>query len=346
MAQQDPNPPPEAIVFGQFGGIRNTVTPERLTANDLEKAVNVDIDDAGQVRRRRGYSKVDLEAWHSLRTIGGKTYGVRNGSLVIVRDNYDVMALQGAPGPLCFTEVDGDVYFSGSVAGIVTPQETIIPWGAIDGQGQWLSPVVVPTETLGAISGKLVGPPPIASCIEAYKGRIYLAVDKVLWATDLYRYHYVDKTRNFLQFEHEITLLEAMDDGLYVGTTGGLYFIQGVLGSFKLSQVTTTHVLPGSGVRVPTDLVHPNARNGPMPTGEALVLMTNEGILACFDGGNAFNLTHDRVIFPEGISAAALFRQDLGANSYVAAVDSAGGPSANTRIGDYVDAEIVRPIRT
>jgi hypothetical protein len=46
--------------------------------------------------------------------------------------------------------------------------------------------------------------------------------------------------------------------------------------------------------------------------------------------------------FPAGVSAAALFRQDQGANSYIAAVDSAGGPSANARIGDYVDAEIRR----
>jgi hypothetical protein len=133
-----------------------------------------------------------------------------------------------------------------------------------------------------------------------------------------------------------------MSDGLYVGTVGGLYFVQGIHGKFQLQQVTTSMVLPGSDVMVPVDLVHPNARNGPMPTGDALMVMTNDGILACFDGGNAFNLTHDRHIFPAGVSAAALYRHDTGVSSYVAAVDSAGGPSSNTRIGDYVDAEIIR----
>jgi hypothetical protein len=115
-----------------------------------------------------------------------------------------------------------------------------------------------------------------------------------------------------------------------------------VLGSFQLSLISSAPVLPGSSVTAPTDLVHPAARNGPVPTGDAVLMMTGDGVLACFDGGTSYNLTQDRVILPTGISAAALFRQDLGANSYIAAVDSAGGPSANARIGDYVDAEIRR----
>jgi hypothetical protein len=49
-------------------------------------------------------------------------------------------------------------------------------------------------------------------------------------------------------------------------------------------------------------------------------------------------------VFPGGLSAAALFRQDSGANHYVAAIDSFGGPSANCRIGDHCEAEIVRRI--
>jgi hypothetical protein len=175
-----------------------------------------------------------------------------------------------------------------------------------------------------------------------YKGRIYLATGKTLWATELFRYHYVDRTKNFMQFEHEITLLTAVGDGIYVGTTGGLYFIQGIFGAFKLQQLTAGAVLAGSGVEVPCELAHPQARNQDMPTGLCAVMMSNDGVIAGFDGGTCYNLTSGRVAFPAGVSAAGLFRQDRGANSFVAAVDSAGGPSANARIGDYVDAQIVR----
>lgn len=341
---QGPPDLPETIILGAFAGLKNTVSSERLTGADLERATNIDLDDAGQVRRRRGYARKSLGIWHSVRDIEGTVYGVKNGALGIVRADYSHAPLYTVgDAPVCYTEVNGDIYFSSaSGAGIITPAETVTPWGATSGQGTWYSPVLDPTQTLAELSGRLLGDPPRATSIEAYKGRIYLAVDKTLWATELFQYHLVDRTRGFMQFEHDITLVMAVDDGLYVGTTGGLYFLKGVFGQFTLSIVVADPVLPGSGSRVPINLVHPNARQGPMPTGKAVVLMTTAGILACFDGGTAFNLTHDRVLLPHGVSAAALFRQDQGANSYIAAVDSAGGPAANTRIGDYVDAEIVR----
>lgn len=337
---------PESIILGVFNGLRNTVARERLSAEDLERAVNVDIDDSGQVRRRRGYDLKITGNFHSVRgPLAGKVYGVKDGYLGLIRPGPTFSTLNVLVGtaPVCFTEVDEDVYFSSSGAsGVVAADETVGEWGHTDGQGTWLSPVYTPTETLGEVGGTLLGDPPKATQIEAYKGRIYLAVGKLLWATEMFRYHYVDRTRNFIQFEHDITLVMAVSDGLYVGTTGGLYFLQGVFGTFKLQQMTVDAVLEGSGVFVPTDLVHPQARNQVVPTGVAAVMMTNTGVVAGFDNGVCYNLTHDRVVLPPGVGAAALFRQDQGANSYVAAVDSSGGPSVNTRIGDYVDAEIRR----
>jgi hypothetical protein len=86
----------------------------------------------------------------------------------------------------------------------------------------------------------------------AYKGRIYLADGKTLWVTELYRYHIVNRTRGFIQFEHNITLVMAVDDGLYVGTEGGLYFLKGTFGAFQLSTINADFVVPGSGQVVPT----------------------------------------------------------------------------------------------
>lgn len=346
MAQQpDPNIP-ESIVLGVFKGLKNTVEAERLGSDDLETALNIDIDDAGQVRRRRGYNLALGGEWHSIKgPLVGKAYGVRDGILGIIRSGLTFTSLGVTIGtaPVCYTEVNEEVYFSSrNASGVIAKDETVGEWGHTDGQGTWFSPVYTPTATLGAVGGSLLGDPPKADHIAYYKGRIYLAHGKTLWATELYRYHYVDRTWNFMQFEHEITLLMAVGDGLYVGTTGGLYFIQGVFGSFKLQQRIASAVLAGSGVEVPADLVHPQARNQPMPTDIAVVMMTNEGVIAGFDGGTIYNLTHDRVIFPDGVSAAGLYRQDQGANHYLAAVDSAGAPTANARIGDHIDAEVRR----
>jgi hypothetical protein len=342
---QDPNLP-DSVVLGAFSGLKNIVAPERLKADELQRATNVDIDDAGQLRRRRGYALSIAGAWHSIKgPLAGKAYGVKDGALGTIRPGPSFYTLGIAVGnaPVCFTEVNDEVYFSSrDASGVITLAETVLPWGNTAGQGAWLSPVYTPTDTLGEVGGTLLGDPPKATQIEAYKGRIYLAEGKTLWATELYRYHYVDRTGGFMQFEHDITLVMSVGDGLYVGTTGGMYFLQGVFGSFKLQQLTTAAVIPGSGVVAPAERVHPQAQNGPVPVSTAIVCLTDDGVLAGFDSGTTFNLTRDHVLLPAGVAAAGLFRQDAGVTSYVAAIDSAGGPSANTRIGDYVDAQIIR----
>jgi hypothetical protein len=347
MPQQDPNLP-DTVVLGAFDGIRNVVAAERLGPRDLQTAINIDLDDSGQPRRRRGYALMLTGAWSNVRgPLAGKTYGVRDGVLGIIRPLPDFSSLGVSVGtaPVAYTEVNEEVYFSSANAsGVVDQNEAVSDWGRTAGQGLWDSPVYQPTETLGAVAGQLLGDPPKARCIAYYKGRIYLAAGKTLWATELFRYHYVDRTKGFMQFEHEITLVMAVADGLYVGTMGGLYFIQGILGSFRLQQITSGAVLFGSGVEVPSQLVHPQARQQDMPASTAAVMMTADGVLAGMDSGVVFNLTQTRVLLPAGVSAAGLFRQDQGANSYVATVDSAGAPTSTARIGDYIDAEIIRAV--
>jgi hypothetical protein len=347
MAQQPPQEPVESIVLQAFSGIRNNVRPERLSPAELEAAVNIDLDDAGQPSRRRGYTLKLAGNFHSVREQrNGLVFGVKDGLLGLVRRGFTFSSLGVSVGTaaVCYTQVNGETFFSSSVAqGVVMPDESVQSWGATDGQGTWLSPVIAPTEMLGAIGGQLLGDPPPATVLETYNGRIYMAVGKVLWATEMFRYHYVDRTRNYMQFEHEIVMLKAMNDGIYVGTTGGLFFLRGArLGDFKLEEIGDAAVLPGSDVWVPTELVHPQAANGPVPTGDAAVFMTTAGVCAGFDGGAVFNLTYAKVELPRAQSAAALFRQRDGVNTYVAVTDSGGTPTASVQFGDHVEAEIVR----
>lgn len=349
---QDPNAPPPTIVLGQFNGLKNTVAPERLGPQDLAIARNIDIDDTGQVRRRRGQTQLDNAEWHSIKgPIAGKVYGVRNGVLGIIRRDFSFYSLGITIGAsrCCYTDVNEEIYFSSdNMSGIIGTDETVRPWGGTDGQGFWDSPVYSPTDTLGPVAGTLLGDPPKATEIEAFHGHIYLACGKVLWKTKLFAYNYVDQNAGFYQFEHEITLLMAVDDGLYVGTTQGLYFLleerilMRTFKSLKLDRVIDCEVVRGSGVVVPVNLLHPNALQQPMATGTAVCFLTNDGIMAGFNSGETYNLTQGRVALPQGVSAAGLFRQDQGANHFIATVDSAGAPSANARIGDFIDAEIIR----
>jgi len=334
---------PQSIVLGTFAGIRNTVSPERLDPKELEAAVNVDIDDAGQVRRRRGRRQVATGSWHSLREVGDIRLAVRDGELGILEDSFAFAPL-GTVGDarLSYTRVGDTIYFSSeTVAGKIVNRQ-LLPWGE-PGGGEWVSPVIRPTETLGAVAGRFLTAPPNASEIEAYSGRIYLASGPVLWATELYLYDKVDASKNFVFLENDITMVRAVGDGLYVGTTAQLLFLRGTLSQgLKAQVIMDAPVVRGSAVTVPWSKVHPRARSQPMPEGFGPVFMTGDGVCVGLDNGEVYNLTQDHVVFPQASSAAALYREDQGANAYVAVTDSAGGPAANARIGDYVDAEIVR----
>lgn len=340
----DPNAPPPTIILGQFDGIRNTVSRERLGQKNLESAVNVDLDDAGQLRRRRGYTLRAPGRWHSLWEAGDEVLGVKDGWLGLVGNGFaHTPLLEVGEARLAFITVADTTYFSSPQVSGKYRAGAVLPWGVQAGEQEWLSPVRVPTETLGAIGGKLLGPPPMASVLEYFRGRIYMAHKNVMWATELYLYDKVDRTKNFATFEHEITLLSSVEDGIYVGTTAGLYFLHGVFGQGQKRDIVGEFgVFPGSNVMLPGSQVHPQARQGPYPEGTAIMFMTTEGICAAFDGGQVYNLTRGQVEFPDATYVAGLYRKDLGGSSYVAVADSAGTPSANARIGDYIDAEIVR----
>lgn len=344
MARPDPDEPPESIVLGQFAGLRNTVARERLAPSELQKALNVDIDDSGQVRRRRGYTLKLAGDCHSLCEIGGRTLVVKDGMLGQLNPDYSFTsyAATGAD-PLSYTHVDQTTYFTSRSASGKLTGNTVEGWGAVDDAGEWVSPVMTPTDTLGEVFGHQITAPPMATDLTYYSGRIYLLAGRYIWATELWMPDYVQRTRNFLQLGAEGTTIAAVADGLYVGCDDGLWFYKGDLSNgFRADRVLTARVVPGSVARISAADIHPLARERPVPEGEAVVFLTDDGICAGFDGGQVFNLTGGRVAFPRAERATVLCRDDAGVSSYLAVADSAGGPAANARIGDYVDADIVR----
>jgi hypothetical protein len=336
---------PESIIVGQFSGIKNTVNPERLSSGELETAINVDLDDAGQAIRRRGQTKVATGNFHSLRVHQGKLLGVKEGVLGTITNTYTFTGITPVgDGPVAYTDVGEDLYYATrSANGRIDANWERRPWGMEDGNGLWVSPVNDPTDHLGEISGKLLGGVSPADHLVTHNGRIYMARDKVIWATELYLYDLVDRTKGFLPFESEITMLAAVESGIYVGTTSDLWYLSGAFGSgMARKHIIGSAVVRGSEVMVPANLVHPAGRRDATRVDTSVVFMAADGIYAGFDGGEVYNITQGSVLFPAAESAAALFREQSGVNSYVAVTDSAGTPSANARIGDFVDAEIRR----
>lgn len=348
MSNQDQNSQ-DSVIFSAFEGLKNVVTRERLKPSELETAINVDLDDAGQVRRRRGFKKVGASGnYHSLYSDpSGLMLVVKDGALCLLnRDYTTVQVLAGAGSePIDYVRVGDVVYFSSSqVSGkydVVKGQA--LAWGQTGGDGTWLSPVVAPTSTLGQVNGKLIGKPPLATSLTYYAGRIYLAHGNVVWATEPFLYDYVDRTKNFLQFGSDITLLEAVTDGIYVGTEDGVDFLQGDEFPLKRTPIMNYGAIPHSSVVVPAELIKPQIEQSTQfQTKNAVMFLTKSGVVAGFDSGVSYNLTQSEVILPDMKSAAVMFRRMDGINQFVAVTDSGGTPSSMAAIGDHLDAVIVR----
>ena len=342
--QNKPNPN-DPIVIDKFSGLRNTVSEERLAPGELAAAVNVDIDDAGQAHRRRGHHRVAAGAWHSVWEGEDATYGVKNQVLGVINPDYSFRPLVPVnDDPIAYVQIDKTVYFtSETVAGKIVDGE-VVPWGAPDGQNFWYSPVVNPSPTLPAIRGRLLGRPPLASCMTSYNGRIYMGSGRTVWATELYAYDYVDKTRNFWQFEGDITMIAAVTDGIYVGTNEGCYFVGGTLIEPKRMKIMDAAVIPRTAVFMPIEVGNPLLlqRNPNQNMTVSVAFLTSAGHCLGGDSGQCFNITEDRFIFPGAVRGAALFRRQDGVNQYVATIESEGDPAQSARFGDYVDAEIRR----
>lgn len=354
MATTDPpQTPSDTVSFQRFVGLKNVVGEERLTPQEFSSAINIDLDDAGQVRRRRGQTLVASGNWHSLySTNAGTVLGVRNQSLGIVGTDYTFRALIANIGAnpatgfqLQYEQVGTNVYYTSPFdSGIYSETtQTIGPWGSET--DLWLSPVVNPTANIGQIRGRLLGKPPNAAYMTYWNGRIYLAQGSLVWATELYNYNYVDKTRGFYQFDADITMIGAVGDGVYVGTAEGLWFLSGTHAEgLKRVRVMDSAVIPGSRIYMPAELANPPQIDlgSDTPLSLAILFMTVNGYCAGQNSGQAYNLTESKFIFPAAVRAYPFYRKQDGMHHYVAALDSGGTPTSNARFGDYVDAELVR----
>jgi hypothetical protein len=370
---QQPTIPQEqpSLTISRFVGLKNSVAPERLTPEEFELAKNIDLDDAGEPRRRRGFTLASPGSFYSLFTSdSGAMYVVKDGVLGRVNPDASFVALEsGLPttwDPLAYVQVGPKIYFSGRTnAGIIDePSQSVSPWlgptppappptdspqqvQSVPPPDFWYSPVVNPNAQLPPIRGRLLGPPPLADVLGYFNGRIYLAQGTTLWWTELYNYLYVDKTRNFYQFEADITMLGTVMDGIYVGTEEGVWFLHLAEGGAiqpRRVRVLDSGAIRGSMVYIPGELANP--AQVPLmadePVQVSILFLTTSGYCGGKDNGVCYNYSEDKFVFPEMEEAFALYRRHEGMHQYLVTGNSRGQPTSDTRIGDYIDATIRR----
>lgn len=168
--------------------------------------------------------------------------------------------------------------------------------------------LVLPCRTLGAL------PFPVGTYTAFWRGRVLTAVGNVLWACRPSAPHLAD-WRNFKQLVGNITAIQPVDDGIYVGTDRELHFLSGTTWD-ALALVPTRRgpVVPGSGVAAPGDRLKLGEGTG---AGAAMVCIAGGEIVAGFNGGQTSSLTANRYK-TSAAEVCATFREIDGIPQYIA----------------------------
>jgi hypothetical protein len=119
--------------FDDFRGLRNNVGTNTFAPGDLSVALNVDIDDALNAHRRRGFSAavttaVDRSIWAH----GSVCLGVGNDALKLVNPDYTTKTLRAgltSSRPLSYAALGGRVFWSNGVETGVVQNGENRSWG-------------------------------------------------------------------------------------------------------------------------------------------------------------------------------------------------------------------------
>lgn len=194
---------------------------------------NVDIDDAGKPHRRPGYgSSIYIGAY--VRSIwanddiflfpDGTTFNKLNDDGTIIALITDV----DATDPFCFVEHGGIVYFSNnSIVGYIDvktglpypfPTPSLPPIRTMD-KGE----VVMIDNPALKFKIKMVG----GHILEWYNSRLLAANGANLFFSDSTVPTMMDRRKNALAFKGRLTMVKAVDSGIYVGDSEAVYYEHG-----------------------------------------------------------------------------------------------------------------------
>ena len=168
--------------------------------------------------------------------------------------------------------------------------------------------LVLPCRTLGA------QPFPVGTITAFWRGRVLTAKGSALWASRVLAPHLAD-WRDFKQMPAQITAIQPVEDGIYVGTAQDLLFLSGAAWdqlTFKATQ--RGPVVPGSGVAAPGHRL--KLANG-VGIGPAMLCIAGGKVVAGFSGGQTESLTEGRYR-TTATEVCATFRELAGSPQYIA----------------------------
>jgi hypothetical protein len=286
----------------RFIGIDNVNDPTRLYpvvadrtyVYPLQSALNMEIDNTYGISSRAGYDDVltgtDI---HSLWSDNTTCLYVDGGTLYQMKTGYNTVALRTGltlGARMTYAPVNDRIYYTNRhQIGYVKAEASILL-------------------TDPALEFKMPLPP--GQFIEYYRGCLYVAADTILYISDPLC-DYFDIRTGYKLFTSPITLLRAVDEGLYVGDDK-IYWVQGKgADEFDRDLAYSYRAIPYTDVRV-------NGQNvGDGIKGNVAIWTCENGICIGDNAGAVVNITEARYTFTACGRGAGFVRENNNVRHYI-----------------------------
>ena len=154
--------------------------------------------------------------------------------------------------------------------------------------------------------------PPHFDLATFYRGRMYYAKGNVIYASKPLNYEMVDYANDYVQFDKPITMLHAVESGLFVSTTVETVFLSGnSIGEFSLNKVLDYGAIRGTDKRIYASTISPNTVT-PKQAGNVVLWVTNRGLVGGFDNGQVANFTASEFAFDDALRGTSILREENG----------------------------------
>lgn len=279
----------------------------------LRNAVNVDLDTAGNARRRSGYTRViGGAATRCGFSCDAGTFYVDGVTLMRLNDDDTATALfNGIAGEVVSYEYfNGVVYLSD---GIVTKRITagsVYDWSIDFHLSDDTDYMAIPPGTI----------------VRHHNGRMYVASGNLIWFTDPFTLGSVHRQRNFLQFTSPVSIMEPVNGGIWIVTDETYFYAGGGPDDFTPVLQLNYGAAPGTAVRVTNS--------------NDVMWYSDRGVVVATNDGQIKNLQEASVAVEIGEVGAAVIREENGIRQFIASVrnQSVSPLAANS----FIEMEVVR----
>ena len=293
--------PLQIRLFSGTTGLNNRIDPVRLSFDreagiaELSEAVNITIDSSGRVNRQKGYTLLTSGDFHSMCPFdcGGYTLAVRaNVGLIAIDEHGNTTTVNASINSANGVTMDYEMASDGS-------KKFIYYMNGFD-KGRVFDRTHYEWETgdyVGPDTTKALDDPPVGHLLCLFNGRMYVAINNVVYASERLNFGKFNYEDGYLLFPGRIAFLGRVSDGLFISDSFSTYFLRGQdlmpdggVEPFALEKISDKPIVTGTCSRTEAENI------GLDITGEVMLVWTDYGCFAAGSGGYFRNMTRDKLI--------------------------------------------------